>query len=94
MERRGTGDMQKTKHYVKRMAQRGISKDLANLALELGYVAGDRYILGRRELDAELEQLDKRRRLLLKARDKGGVVVVAEQDALITTYRYEGRIEH
>ena len=86
--------MHTTKHFSKRMNQRGISKDLADLALELGHIHGDRYILGRREVDAELERLDERRRLLIKARDKGGVVVVAEDDALVTTYRFEGRLEH
>ena len=86
--------MHNTKHFNKRMNQRGISKDLAELALELGYIHGDRYVLGRREVDEELERLDERRRLLIKARDKGGVVVVAQDDALITTYRFEGRVEH
>ncbi|MBI2783099.1 MAG: hypothetical protein HYX64_03310 [Gammaproteobacteria bacterium] len=86
--------MNKTRHFEKRMSQRGISKDLADLALELGYQHGDRYVLGRRELDRELDRLDERRRLLLKARDKGGVVVVAQDYALVTTYRFEGGIEH
>lgn len=86
--------MQKSKHFEQRMGQRGISKDLAELAMEIGYLAGDRYVLGRREVDVELERLDERRRLLLKARDKGGVVVVAQDDVLVTTYRYEGRTEH
>ncbi len=86
--------MHTTKHFSRRMSQRAISKDLADLALELGYIHGDRYVLGRREVDEELQRLDERRRLLLKARDKGGVVVVTEDDVLVTTYRYEGRLEH
>lgn len=86
--------MHHTKHFTKRMNQRGISKDLTELTLELGYIHNDRYILGRREVDQELERIDERRRLLIRARDKGGVVVVAEDDSLITTYRYEGRVEH
>jgi len=86
--------MRMTKHFERRMAQRGITRDLADLALEIGDVNGDRYILGRREVDAELQRLDELRRLLVKARDKGGVVVVAQGDSLVTTYRCAGRNEH
>lgn len=86
--------MNRTEHFSKRMAQRGISRQLAELATEIGDIHGDRYVLGRKRVDDELEKLDERRRLLLKARDKGGVVVVAKDGHLITTYRFDGLTAH
>lgn len=38
-------------------------------------------------IDAELEGVRRRMKVLTEARKKGGVVVVSEGEALITTYR-------
>lgn len=79
--------MQMTAHIDTRMNQRGIRKDLVELALDLGEIEGDRYVLTAKMIDAELEGVRRRMKVLTEARKKGGVVVVAEGEALITTYR-------
>lgn len=81
--------MQTTLHFDRRMNQRGIRKDIASLALLLGEMVGDKYILTTKIIDQELSALASHKRLLLDARKKGGVVVVGANDALLTTYRTE-----
>ena len=79
--------MQMTAHIDARMNQRGIRKNLVELALDLGEIEGDRYVLTSKIIDAELEDVRRRMKLLTEARKKGGVVVIADGDRLITTYR-------
>jgi hypothetical protein len=79
--------MQMTTHIDARMNQRGIRKDLVELALDLGEIEGDRYVLTSKMIDAELAGIRRRMKALTEARKKGGVVVVAAGDVLITTYR-------
>ena len=79
--------MQMTAHIDARMNQRGIRKDLVELALDLGEIEGDRYVLTSKMIDAEIEGVRRRMKALTEARKKGGVVVVADGEALITTYR-------
>ncbi len=74
-------------HFDCRMNQRGIRKGLTDLALDLGEVEGDRYVLTTKLIDQELENMRRRKKLLHDARKKGGVVVVAEDGTLITTYQ-------
>jgi len=68
------------------MKQRGIPNALAELALAHGRPEQDKYILDRREVDRRLDEINYERSLLLKARDKGGVTVIAESDTLVTVY--------
>lgn len=75
-----------TKHMHTRMNQRGIGVAMVELALTHGRCEQDKYVLDRREVDQRLKILDRERVLLLKVRDKGGVVVVADNDAIITAY--------
>lgn len=79
--------MQPTTHIDTRMNQRGIRKELVNLALSLGEIEGDRYKLTTQMIDSELDEINRKRKALLDARKKGGVVVVANDGALITAYR-------
>lgn len=81
--------MSRTKHFNKRLSQRGIKLELVEAAREFGTPQGDRAVLGVRECDALIKEIDRFRSVVLRARDKGGVVVV-EDGSLITTYRYEG----
>ncbi|KZX91954.1 MULTISPECIES: hypothetical protein [unclassified Sulfitobacter] len=78
--------MNVSNHFDCRMNQRSIRKGLTDLALDLGEVEGDRYVLTTRIIDQELEQMRRKKRLLDDARKKGGVVVVTDDDMLITTY--------
>lgn len=80
-----------TSHIAKRMSQRGISRDMVDLVLSYGVDAGDKIVLGRREATELLEESKRRARLLMKVLDKGGVVVVAKGEALITAYNCERR---
>ncbi|GGW24843.1 hypothetical protein GCM10011452_10310 [Gemmobacter lanyuensis] len=82
--------MQMTNHIDARMNQRGIRKELVELTLDLGEIDGDRYVLTSKIIDAEIAGLQRRIRALGEARKKGGVVVVAEGEALLTTYRASG----
>lgn len=79
--------MHKTKHIEKRMGQRGISKAMIELVLNYGKDAGDKVVLDRRSAQKLVEDF----RTLMKIVDKGGVTVVAQGDALITAYNFEGR---
>jgi hypothetical protein len=78
--------MKSTKHIGLRMNQRGIVKAMVDLALAHGRCEQDKYVLDRREVDRQLDELDRERGLLLKVRDKGGVVMVADNHTLITAY--------
>jgi len=86
--------MAKTRHIQTRMNQRAIDKELVKLTTALGAVQerGDveKYILSRKSLDVTLRRLDRLRGKLVKARDKGGVVLVASDKGVeITTYRLD-----
>jgi len=76
------------------MNQRGIDNTLLELAAEFGAVEErgevEKYFLSRKSIDATLRGLDKIRARLIKARDKGGIVLVIGDDgAEITTYRLD-----
>lgn len=75
-----------TLHFDQRMNQRGINRQLVDLALEHGFWSGDRCTLNRKSLDRVIERCDELRRLALKARDKGGIVVVEAGGQEITAY--------
>lgn len=83
--------MYKTKHIQQRMSQRGVSRDMVEYVLDNGTAENSRYVFGRKEALARLEGLQREERLLKKILDKGGVVVVADNDALITTYNCDKR---
>jgi hypothetical protein len=83
--------MAKSKHMRVRMGQRGIDKELVDVVARFGETqeAGNAYrvILGRKGLDLAISRLDTLRKGLLRARDKGGIVLVEGSDGTqITTY--------
>ena len=78
--------MLKTKHIVDRMNQRGISSRMIELVLEYGVNKKDRIILDKKNLSKVLKEIDNYRKDILKIMDKNGLVVVAVDDRLITTY--------
>lgn len=81
--------MRTTTHMDARMNQRGINKELVNLALEYGEPKGDKTVLGRKECHEAMQQLRRELKVLERAMSKGGVTVVSDGEALITTYRTE-----
>jgi hypothetical protein len=78
--------MHTTEHALQRMSQRGINRDIVELVLENGFHQQDKMILNRKRALALHRQLQRKMRVLMKVIDKGGVTVVADNDALITTY--------
>jgi len=78
--------MHTTHHCKARQSQRGISHNMVDYVLIHGSLERDKIVFGRKEAKERLEALDQERRLLMKISDKGGVVVVADGEALITTY--------
>lgn len=78
--------MTTTKHAERRSKQRGIGEDLIDLAADYGRLEGDRIILGAQAIGELLEEVERYRRMLLKARDKGGLAIVLRDERLITTF--------
>lgn len=80
-----------TLHMDIRMNHRGITADLVDLTLEYGEWEGDRCRLGARSLKHMIEEMDRKRATMLKALDKGGIVVVEAGGSEITTYPMKKR---
>jgi len=83
--------MQNTTHIQQRMSQRGINAKMLSIVLEHGRLEQDKHILGRKDAIRLLGELRAIEAAVKKIIDKGGVVVVSDNDNLITTYNYEGR---
>jgi hypothetical protein len=83
--------MAKTKHYGARISQRGIREATVELAQQHGVPHGDKLLLGRKQIQLVLEALDRERKELIRAMDKGGVIVVECSGALITAYDFDSR---
>ena len=81
--------MPKTKHFSSRIQQRGILETSIEVAQRYGLPKGDKYILGKKQIDIAIKTLDQERRALLKARDQGGVIAVEADGVLITAYRFD-----
>ena len=78
--------MKQTKHIRQRMSQRGVTREIVDLVIQYGDTEQDKHVMGRRQALHRLELINQEARILKKILDKGGVVVVAEGNALITTY--------
>lgn len=62
--------MQVTLHMHRRMDQCAISSELVALAVDIGGIEGDRYVLTRETIDTEAVALRQRLKTLGGARDK------------------------
>ena len=72
------------------MGKRGISQGMIDLTLEYGRPHYDgKVILGRKETQAVISELEQLKKVLIKILDKGGVTVVDVNDSVITTYNCE-----
>lgn len=83
--------MHTTQHIQQRMSQRGISRAMVDLVMTHGTLEKDKIVLGKKEALERLESLRQEERILKKILDKGGVIIVTENDSLITTYNCERR---
>jgi hypothetical protein len=81
--------MSKTRHYGARISQRGIRESTVELAQLHGIPQGDKLVLSRKQILSVLAALDRERKELIRAMDKGGVVVVECGGAVITAYDFD-----
>lgn len=75
-----------TKHAGARQAQRGISALMVEYVMTNGVEEKDKLVFGKKEILLRLTMIEEEKRLLMKLMDKGGVVVVADGETVITTY--------
>lgn len=75
-----------TKHAGARKSQRGISTSMIEYVITNGVDDKDKFVLGKKEILVRLTSIEDEKRLLMKMLDKGGVVVVANGEDIITTY--------
>jgi len=80
-----------TRHFSKRMSQRGISRDMVSVVRQYGALDGNKVVLGRRAAGQAISELMTQLRTLKKIQDKGGLVIVEDGESLITTYNFSGR---
>ena len=81
--------MSKTNHFIARIQQRGILQSTIEMAQTYGLPKGDKFILGKKQIDSAIKKLDEERKNLIKARDQGGIVAVEADGVLITAYRLD-----
>ena len=75
-----------TKHAIKRMNQRGISKEMINLTIEYGKCIKDKIILNSRDIKKMIHKVSQElNSKLLKILDKGGLTVILGDDASVIT---------
>lgn len=77
-----------TKHAQQRMSQRGITRNMIELALEYGVIEGDKAILTKRQSEKLIREFEDKLRTAKKICDKGGCVVVESADAVVTAYNF------
>lgn len=71
------------------MSQRGIPDELVELVQRHGRDEQGKLVLNRRDLRSLLDNVRHLQRVMIKALDKGGLVVVEAGGALITTYNVD-----
>ncbi len=87
--------MSKTRHIKTRMNERGIDEQLIKLVLNFGasQIRGSicKYFLSKKNIDKTLQRIDRLRSQIIRAKDKGGIILVANNNngIQITTYRME-----
>lgn len=82
--------MKITKHMKSRMTQRAINQDLVDLTVNYGEPMADgKIVLSRKAIERFIKALNEIKQKAQKAYEKGGLIVVAEGEVLITTYRLE-----
>jgi hypothetical protein len=80
--------MARTRHFKARTSQRGIRQGLVDLTLRcFGEDNHDKRGLGEKALQRLLDELRELERKVIRAMDKGGLVVVEVNGALVTAYR-------
>jgi len=86
--------LQFTKHALTRMNQRGITKDMVELALDYGRFVKDKVVLGKKEIKKLIKNYPALKSKLLKLFDSKGLVVVFEDNYIITVYKPQKGLIH
>ena len=71
------------------MSQRGIPGELVDLVQRHGRDERGKIILNKKDLHSLLDAVRNLQRVVVKALDKGGLVIVESDGALITTYNID-----
>lgn len=75
-----------TTHGLKRMNQRGITKEMIELTIQYGEYQKDKIILKSRDIKKLITRVSKEiKAQLMKLLDKGGLVVVLSDDCVVIT---------
>jgi hypothetical protein len=80
-----------SKHASARQTQRGITSAMVDYVFMNGKDDSDKLVLDRKGALQRLEVIAEEKRILMKILDKGGVVVVAQGQTVITTYNKTAR---
>jgi hypothetical protein len=72
-----------------RMNQRAITQAMLDLTKRFGCESGDKTVLNRKSIEAVLKEFKKIEAELLKAKARGGIVIVEDDDTEITAYGLE-----
>ncbi len=78
--------MAKTRHIQQRMSQRGIRQSALEMVKRFGTWSGDKQILNKKACELAIFEIEKLRRDLIKAHERGGYVLVEVGDCQITAY--------
>lgn len=78
--------MRMTKHIQTRMNQRGITREMIELVLAYGQDQHGKVSLNRKNTQRLLAQKQREIQVIKKILDKGGVVVVEDDNTLVITY--------
>ena len=68
------------------MSQRGIKSEMLIIVKQFGTWRGDKCILNRKACKDALVELDRVRKNFIKMQERGGVVLVQDNEMDITTY--------
>ena len=81
--------MKFTGHLRRRMSQRGINKKMVDIVYQYGKEKGDKIVLNKKDTMKKCAEIQATLKYLKKIMDKGGLVVVCENNSIKTSYRYE-----
>ncbi len=78
--------MAKTRHIQKRMSQRSIKEEMLGIVAKYGVKRGDKRVLNRKACEALLNEINNIKKQVAKAKERGGYVLVEENEQWITAY--------
>jgi len=87
--------MSKTRHIQIRMNQRAVDQEILELVLKFGVAqregSVEKVMLTKKSIDKTIKHIDRLRAQFVRAKDRGGFVVVKnpDVDAEITIYRLD-----